>query len=77
MTGSQIRQARRLLDWDAVELARRSRIGRTIIVRAERAIGEAPVTVEQAQAIRSALEAAGVEFTTGDAPGVRMGKATG
>jgi transcriptional regulator with XRE-family HTH domain len=38
---------------------------------------EVSVSPDAIQAIRAALEAAGVEFTNGEQPGVRMRKSTG
>jgi hypothetical protein len=40
--------------------------------RAEEATGALPVTAYQQALLRNALEAAGVEFTNGDEPGVKL-----
>jgi hypothetical protein len=45
------------------------------VERAEEAAGALPVTAYQQALLRNALEAAGVEFTNGDEPGVKL-KAT-
>jgi len=42
------------------------------LTRAEFIDSEAAITIVQAQAIQRALESAGVEFTNGDQPGVRL-----
>jgi hypothetical protein len=42
--------------------------------RAEATDGKPPITEANADALQRALEAAGVEFTNGDQPGVRMRK---
>src|SRR5688572_14425164 len=72
ITGAQIRETRRLLGWDPDQLARKAKVPRQVILFAESTRGEAPITIERAKAIRTALEAAGIEFTNGDAPGVRL-----
>src|SRR5262245_48014621 len=72
VSGSQIRAARALLRWKANELAERTKLGIMTIRRAEAVDGEVPVTAANAETIRRTLEAAGVEFTNGETPGVRM-----
>jgi hypothetical protein len=72
ITGPQIRQARRLLDWRISGLAKKAGLPISTIERAECAEGEAPITLAHEAAIRLALESAGVEFTSGDVPGVRV-----
>ncbi|MGA8688870.1 MAG: helix-turn-helix transcriptional regulator [Methyloceanibacter sp.] len=70
VTSAQIRSARRLLDWTVRDLAERARVPRNTVSNIETgAYAGAPQTLE---AIRRALEYAGVEFTNGDAPGVRL-----
>ena len=70
MTSAQIRAARGLLDWTVRDLAERSGVDRNTVSNIETgAYAGAPETLE---AIRRALERAGVEFTNGDAPGVRL-----
>jgi len=74
ITPSQCRAARALLDWPRERLASESRIGLRSIVDFERS-ARAPryVTLD---ALRRALEKAGVEFITenGGGPGVRIRK---
>ena len=76
LTSAQIRAARSLIRWRAEDLARESSIGVATIRRAETAEGPTSLTVANDQAIRRALEAAGVEFIdeNGGGPGVRLRK---
>src|SRR4051812_21785906 len=76
ITGAQIRQARELLDWSPWKLARSSRVPSAVIRRAESVDGEPTITVYQEALIRNALLDAGVEFTTGDVPGVKLRNST-
>jgi len=70
VTSAQIRAARGLLDWTVRDLAERSGIHRDMVSKIETgAYAGAPAILE---AIRRVLERAGVEFTNGDAPGVRL-----
>jgi transcriptional regulator with XRE-family HTH domain len=70
MTPPQIRAARGLLNWTVQELAEKAGVHRNTIsnVEAGRYAGDA----ETLAAIRHALESAGVEFTDGKWPGVRL-----
>jgi ribosome-binding protein aMBF1 (putative translation factor) len=74
ITGAQIRAARRLLGWKVTRLAREALQPVAIIGRAESI--EFTVTMARLRAIRRALETAGVEFTDGDPPGLRLRRAT-
>jgi len=56
-------------------LARAATLGVNTIRRAEASDSETSLTPANQIAIRRALEAAGVEFTNGDQPGVRLSKA--
>ena len=68
--GAQIRATRGLLDWTVRDLAERAGVPRNTLVNIETgAYAGAPETLA---AIRRVLERAGVEFTNGDAPGVRL-----
>jgi transcriptional regulator with XRE-family HTH domain len=76
ITGSQIRSARAALGWSIDVLAQASSVSMSTIKRME-ANGGAPVsTVANLNAIKSALEAAGIEFigTPDDRPGIRIGR---
>jgi transcriptional regulator with XRE-family HTH domain len=76
ISGIRIKLARTLLGWDEAELARRASVRILTVQRAESVPGEPPVTIAQREKIPAALESAGVEFTTNNAPGVRL-RATG
>lgn len=66
LTGRQIREGRELARWSAEQLAKRAEIAASTVVRAERYEAEAPITIAQARAIRSALESRGVAFVLED-----------
>jgi transcriptional regulator with XRE-family HTH domain len=76
LTSAQLRAARALLRWSAEDLARRSALGVTTIRRAELTESETSLTAANDQAVRRALEAAGVEFIDENSggPGVRLRK---
>jgi hypothetical protein len=76
LTGAQIRSARALLKWSALDLARRSSLGVNTIRRAEAMNGATSLTTANDLAIRHAFEADGVEFIeeNGGGPGVRLRK---
>ena len=76
LVSAQIRAARALLRWSAVDLARQSRLGVNTIRRAEVADEGISLTAANELALRSALETAGVEFIdeNGGGPGVRLRK---
>jgi hypothetical protein len=72
LTGGQIRAARALLRWTAQDLADHSKLGVATIRRAEALDGSVEMTPVNAGAVMRTLEAAGIEFTNGDGPGVRL-----
>jgi transcriptional regulator with XRE-family HTH domain len=72
ISGAQIRAARALLGWTAKDLAQKAKVGVSTVQRIENAEGTPNVHVANLAAIQSALEAAGIEFTNGDAPGLRL-----
>jgi len=72
ITGTQIRHARKLLGWERYKLAQRAKVHSSIIERAESVPGEPPITNYQKAFIREALRAAGLEFTNGSEPGVKL-----
>jgi transcriptional regulator with XRE-family HTH domain len=76
LTSAQIRAARALLRWRAQDLARASSVGIATIRRAELAVDETSMTAANDQAVRRALESAGVEFIdeNGGGAGVRLRK---
>lgn len=67
---AQLRAARALLDWSRDQLAEAAATTTRTLARLE--AGENAPRSTTLTAIRIALEAAGVEFTNGDAPGVRL-----
>jgi Helix-turn-helix domain len=76
ISSAQLRAARALLRWSAVDLAQASRVSVATIRRVEVMEGDIPVTSANEAAIRRALEAAGVEFIdeNGGGAGVRLRK---
>ncbi len=69
LDATQCRMARAALQLGVRELSAKAEVSPTTITRFER--GEV-LHRRTVQAIQAALEAAGVEFTNGDAPGVRL-----
>ena len=76
ISSAQMRAARALLRWTALDLAKASRVGVATIRRVEVVDGPIPVTAANEAALRSALEAAGIEFIdeNGGGVGVRFRK---
>jgi hypothetical protein len=76
ITSSQLRAARALLRWSALDLAKASTVGVATIRRVEVVEGEISATLPNEAALRAALENAGVEFIdeNGGGPGVRLRK---
>jgi len=74
LTSAQIRAGRALVRWSAEDLSRQSAVSLRTIRRAELVEGQTSMTARNDLAIRRALEAAGIEFTNGDQPGVRLTK---
>ena len=72
ITPAQCRAARALVDMDQAALADGAMITRGVIVDFEK--GRRVPTRNNLAAIQRVLEEAGVEFTNGDAPGVRLRK---
>jgi DNA-binding XRE family transcriptional regulator len=70
MTNAQVRAARGLLNWTVRDLAEKAAVHRNTVtnIETERYAGD-PETLN---AIRRAFEKAGVEFTNGKRPGVRL-----
>ena len=71
MNAAQLRMARAALKLGIRDVARLAIVAPSTVSRLEAGEKLNPRTVE---AIRRALEAAGVEFTDGDSPGVRLKK---
>ena len=75
MTSAQLRAARAMLDWSQSELALRAELSVETIKRLENMPDTLAATrVSTLNAIIVAIADAGVEFTNGDAPGVRLRK---
>jgi transcriptional regulator with XRE-family HTH domain len=72
MTPAHCRTARALLDMTQPQLAEAAGLGLSTVVDYERT--RRTVSPDAIAAIRRALEAAGVEFTNGNQPGVRLRK---
>jgi transcriptional regulator with XRE-family HTH domain len=71
ITDLQCRMARAALNWSTRELAKRSHVGATTIARFESGKRSNPSTLAL---LKQAFEAAGIEFTNGKKPGVRLRK---
>ncbi len=74
ISSSQIRAARALVRWSALDLAQESGVGVATIRRLELVEGVPSSNARTLDALQRALEAAGVEFigTPDDCPGVRL-----
>ncbi len=74
LSGAQIRAGRALVRWSAGELAKRAKLGRITVTRAEAVDGKTSLTEANSHAIQQALERSGVEFISenGGGAGVRM-----
>ena len=72
ITPPQCRAARGLVDMDQAALADRAMVTRNVIIDFEK--GRRVPMRNNLASIQRVLEEAGVEFTNGDAPGVRLRK---
>jgi transcriptional regulator with XRE-family HTH domain len=72
LSGRQIAAGRALAGVSQVELATDANISIATLRRMEASDGPASGYANNIAAVRRALEAVGVEFTNGDAPGVRL-----
>jgi transcriptional regulator with XRE-family HTH domain len=72
ISSEQVRAARALLRWEQKDLAAASGISLPAIKRMETVRGPLAAQARTIEAIRAAFHAAGVEFTNGGQPGVRM-----
>ena len=73
MTPAQCRMARAGIGWGVRDLASAASVAGSTLVDFE--AGRRHPHPRTLTAIRAALEAAGVEFTNGDSPGVKLRKA--
>ena len=71
MKAIQLRMARAAVGWGVRELAKKAGITANTVTRIENGADAKQSTVDRLQ---RALEAAGVEFTNSDQPGVRLTK---
>jgi ribosome-binding protein aMBF1 (putative translation factor) len=74
LTGNQIRKARALLRLSQPKLAEMAKVRPEMIERVENTEGVPNITGAHAAALRRTLERAGVDFTNGDEPGVKLRK---
>jgi transcriptional regulator with XRE-family HTH domain len=73
MTAEQLRAARALLRWDQSDVAERSGVSVETIKRLEKMDGPLlEVRAATVAQIQLAFEREGIEFTNGDAPGLRL-----
>ena len=72
ISSEQVRAARALIRWEQKDLAAASKISLPAIKKMETVPGRLAAQARTVEAIRSAFEAAGVEFTNGGQPGVRF-----
>jgi transcriptional regulator with XRE-family HTH domain len=72
MKAIQLRMARAAVGWGVRELAEKAGITANTVTRIENGADAKQSTMD---ALQAALEAAGIEFTNGDQPGVRLTKA--
>jgi transcriptional regulator with XRE-family HTH domain len=74
LTGSQIRAARALLNWNASDVAEKVGVTRQTILRLEQCDGVPPSKTQTMLALKKVFEDGGVEFigTPEDKPGVRF-----
>jgi transcriptional regulator with XRE-family HTH domain len=73
ISAAQCRGARAMIGWSQAQLAEAAKVSRPTLVDFER--GARTPYANNLAAIRAALEAAGVIFTNGDEPGVKLRKA--
>lgn len=72
LTSEQIRAARALLRWEQRDLAEASKVSLPTVKRLEAKVGEMKANAVTLDALERALTEAGVTFTNGDEPGVKM-----
>ncbi len=76
ITSELIRAARALLRWEQRQLAQASAVSLPTVKRLEAKAGSLAGHASTVAALVNALEAAGVEFTNGERPGVCLSAAT-
>ena len=73
MKAIQLKMARAAIGWGVRELAEKAGVTANTVTRIENGADAKQSTID---ALQRALEAAGIEFTNGDQPGVRLTRAT-
>ena len=76
ITSELIRAARSLLRWEQRRLAEASSVSLPTVKRLEAKAGSLAAHASTVAALVKALEIAGIEFTNGERPGVRLSAAT-
>jgi transcriptional regulator with XRE-family HTH domain len=76
ITSELIRAARALLRWEQRQLAEASSVSLPTVKRLEAKAGSLAAHASTVAALVKALEAAGIEFTNGERPGVRLSAGT-
>ena len=74
LTGEQLRAARAMTRIEQADLAARAGVSVETVKRLERTVGRVTAIVTTLEAVQVALEEAGIEFTNGDEPGVKLRK---
>lgn len=72
ISGAQVQAARALLGWTTRDLAKRAVVSISTVNMMEGADGLPSTSREHVAAVEATLEAMGIEFLNGDAPGVRL-----
>ena len=74
LTGAQVRSARHAVKWTVHELATAAKVSVSTVKRIEVADGLPATSVQNLMSLKTALEAAGIEFigSSGDGPGIRI-----
>jgi transcriptional regulator with XRE-family HTH domain len=70
ITPIHCKMARAALGWGVRDLAKRAKIGQATVVRFEN--GEGRTNAATIAVIQAAFERAGIEFSNGDEPGVKL-----
>jgi len=73
MKAVQLRMARAAIRWGVRELAKKAGVAANTVTRIENGADAKQSTMDKLQRI---LEAAGIEFTNGDQPGLRLTRTT-
>jgi transcriptional regulator with XRE-family HTH domain len=72
LTGAQAKAARELLGWPQHRVAAELGVSQSAIARFE--LGKGRLSALQTSVLKRAFEAAGVEFTNGGEPGVKLSR---